>query len=67
MTNILKVKTTIACATCMCSLPRVKSFKVAATDAASAKLEVATATETWIATLAGQNCRVCASIIAQVG
>ncbi|MFB0007678.1 hypothetical protein KEM14_gp24 [Xanthomonas virus phiXaf18] len=67
MTNTLKVKTTIACATCMCSLSRAKSFKVVATDAASAKLEAAAATEAWQASLGGQNCRVCASIIAEVG
>ncbi len=65
--NTLKVKTIINCATCMCALPRMKSFKVVAVTAEAAKVEVAAATAAWRATLIGQNCRVCSSILKEVG
>lgn len=67
MNATLKIKTTIQCSTCGCSLPRAKSFKVEATDAESAKLEVAPKIAEWKRSLIGQNCRVCESIIKAVG
>ena len=67
MNAALKIKTTIQCNTCGCGLARTKSFKVVATDAGSAKLEVGPQIAAWKFSLAGQNCRVCASIIKAVG
>jgi hypothetical protein len=67
MNAALKVKTVIHCGICACTLPRAKSFKVEATDAESAKAEVAPKIAAWKLSLAGQNCRVCDSIIKAVG
>ena len=61
--NTLKIKTIIHCDTCGCGLPRMKSFKVEASDQESAKVEVAPKIEKWRATLVGQNCKICASIL----
>lgn len=64
---ILKAKTTIFCATCGCAMKRSKSVQVKATDIVAAKIEAAAKIDGWKATLIGQNCRVCASIIRAVG
>lgn len=61
--RILKAKTKINCDCCGCSMPRVKSFEVAADDKESAKIEVSEKLAKWRASLKGQNCRVCQSII----
>ena len=67
MNAVLKIKTTIQCNTCGCGLARAKSIKVDANDAESAKIEAGTKIANWKNSLAGQNCRVCASIIKAVG
>ena len=61
--RLLKAKTTIQCDCCGCSMPRVKSFKVAADDKESAKIEVREKVAKWQESLKGQNCRICQSII----
>jgi len=67
MNATLKAKTTIQCAICGCGLPRVKSFKVEAVDVEAAKLEVSARVVEWKRSLAGQNCRVCESIVKAAG
>jgi hypothetical protein len=61
--RILKAKLTIQCDCCGCSLPRSKSFKVAAADKESAKIEAREKVAKWTESLRGQNCRVCQSIL----
>lgn len=61
--NILKAKTTIFCDCCGCSMARSKSFKVAATDQAAARIEASEKVAKWKEKLKGQNCRICQSII----
>lgn len=64
--NTLKAKTTIYCNTCGCSMSRIKSIKVVATDVEAAKIEAREKVAAWHASLNGQNCRVCQSIINDV-
>lgn len=61
--RVLKAKLIIQCDCCGCSLPRSKSFKVAATDKEAAKIEAREQVAKWTQSLRGQNCRVCQSII----
>ena len=62
-TRILKAKTRICCDLCGVSMPRAKSFKVEAVEMEAAKIEAAEKIAKWKASLKGQNCRVCQSII----
>ena len=62
----LKVKTTIICNTCGCRLKRTKTIKVSATDIEKAKKEADAKITAWTASLKGQNCRTCQSIINDV-
>ena len=61
--RILKAKTRICCDLCGVSMPRAKSFKVEAVEMEAAKIEAAEKIARWKASLKGQNCRVCQSII----
>jgi len=61
--NILKVKTTIHCATCGCEMNRTKTITVSATNRDDAKAESNEKVQAWRKSLIGQNCKVCQSII----
>jgi ribosomal protein S26 len=65
-TATLKAKTKISCDCCGASMPRVKSFKVGATDKQAAKAEAQDMIAQWQKSLIGQNCRVCQSIISSM-
>jgi len=62
--NTLKAKATIKCHTCGCSMKRTKSIKVEAGTMDAAKAEAGRKVAEWTASLAGQSCRVCRSILA---
>ena len=62
--NKLKVKTTIYCNTCGCPLKRTKTINVKAKTPGEAKKEAEDKIKIWLQSLKGQNCRVCASILA---
>jgi hypothetical protein len=61
--QLLKAKTTIQCDCCGSSMARTKSFEVEATEKEVAKIEVREKVAKWQASLKGQNCQVCQSII----
>ena len=61
--NTIKVKTTIKCNTCGCSMKRSKSIKVQSEDKSEAIKEANEKTSSWVESLSGQNCRICKSII----
>ena len=61
--NRLKAKIKIACNTCGCTMNRVKTIKVTATDKTSAMIEAGQKANQWKKSLAGTNCRICQSII----
>lgn len=63
MNSTLKVSAPFTCNTCCAKSTRVKCFKVSAANEADAKAKVSTKVATWVAGLAGKNCRVCQSII----
>ena len=64
--NTLKAKITIKCETCGCSMKRVKSLKVISLSKDEAKKETDTLLKEWCASLKGQNCKVCNSIIKEL-
>ena len=59
----LIAKTTIQCNTCGCSLARRKTFRVEAGGVEAAKQEARSKVAEWKRSLAGQNCRICTSIL----
>ena len=61
--NVLKAKMTIHCTTCGCAMKRTKTIKVEADTKEEAMREGAAKANKWKASLKGQNCKVCASII----
>lgn len=61
--QLLKAKTTIHCDCCGSAMARTKSFKVEATEKEAAKIEVREKVAKWLASMKGQNCRICQSII----
>lgn len=61
--NQLKVKTKISCYTCGCSLARSKTIKVEASNKEEAIQEANAKVAKWQASLKGQNCAVCSSIL----
>ena len=61
--NLLKAKTKISCDTCGCAMSRSKTIKVEASNKDDAMKEANEKLAKWKATLKGQNCAVCASIL----
>lgn len=63
----LKVATFIYCDTCQCKLKREKTFKVNSEDKDAASDEAKPFIIKWLSSLKGSNCKVCQSIIDEVG
>jgi hypothetical protein len=61
--NKLKVKTTIRCNTCGCTLKRSKTITVSSSDKAEAVKEAEEKLKIWKDSLINKNCKVCESII----
>ncbi len=61
--NALKVKTKISCNTCGGALNRSKTIKVTSENKEGAITEASIKIANWKASLRGQNCNVCKSII----
>lgn len=61
--SMLKIKTTISCNTCGCDLKRAKTIKVNSVTEQEAKQEASDKIAKFKASLIGQNCKICASII----
>jgi len=64
--NTLKASITIHCGACGVPLKRTKTIKVAADNKEDAIAEAQAKVKAWQASLVGQYCPVCKSIIASV-
>ena len=61
--NKLRLKAKINCNTCGCSMSRTKTIKVIATTQEQAMAEALSEKREWEKKIAGQNCKICQSII----
>ena len=61
--NKLRLKAKISCNTCGCSMNRAKTIKVIAKTKEQAMAEALFEKREWEKKIAGQNCKICQSII----